>query len=166
MGKKASILLMSLVLLTMTASAVLAGGWGMGGSMGSGIDSQMGVYCGMGSPRGNGLGRWGSLELTAEQEEKLLDIRQKLAKETLDLRQQLQRHSLELRRLWAADSPDQAAINKELVAMTPLRIELHNKMKQAQAEMESILTPEQLEKLKSLPPGFSRQGQGLRRGRK
>ena len=160
MQKKGLIIGLSLVLTIMTATTVLAGGWGMGIGGGSlGANDRLG-----GGAQGRGLRRL-DLDLSPEQSEKLLTIQQELAKDTLELRQQLQRLNLELRQLWAAEAPDQTAINQKLAAMTPLRLELNNKVNQAQKQIESTLTPEQLAKYEEFQPGTPSQGGRFRRGK-
>nr|WP_269206144.1 Spy/CpxP family protein refolding chaperone [Capillibacterium thermochitinicola] len=139
----------------MTTTAALAAGWGMG--FGGGI----GVACGL--PGAQGI-QWRNLDLTPEQSEKILTIRQEFAKDTLELRQQLQRAQLELHQLWAAENPDQTAINQKLAAMTPLRLELKKKIQEAQKQIESILTPEQLEQYNNFRP-FTPGGRGRFRPR-
>lgn len=163
MQKKGLIVGLSLVLTIMTAATALAGGWGMG--LGGGMSGSLGSNCGLGrGAQGKGLGRLDQ-DLTPEQLEKLLTIQQELTKDTLELRQQLQRLNLELRQLWAAKAPDQDAINQKLAAMTPLRLELNNKIQQAQKQIESTLTPEQLAKYKEFQQVTRGQCGRSRRGR-
>lgn len=140
MRKKTLIVGLSLALIIITTTTALAAGWGMG------FGGGMGVACGLNGSQRN---RLGNLELTPEQTKKILTIRQELAKDTLELRQQLQQINLELRYLWTAEAPDQTAINQKLAAMTPLRLELTKKIQEAQKQIESILTPEQLEQYKN-----------------
>ena len=163
MQKKTLIVGLSIVLTIMTAASALAGGWGMG--FGGGMGGALGSNCRLGGgAQGRGLSRL-DLDLSPEQAEKLLTIQQELTKDTLELRQQLQRLNLELRQLWAAEAPDQDAINQKLAAVTPLRLELNNEIQQAQKAIESTLTPEQLAKYKEFQPVTRGQGGRSRRGR-
>lgn len=89
------------------------------------------------------------LELTPEQEEQILTIRQEFERDSLELRQKLRRAKLELEELWAAKSPDEAAMNRKLAEITPLKIELRKMALEAERKIRSVLTREQLEKLDS-----------------
>lgn len=90
-----------------------------------------------------------SLKLTPKQEEQILTIRQEFERDSLELRQKLRRAKLELEQLWAAKSPDEAAINRKLAEITPLKIELRNMALEAEKKIRNVLTREQLEKLES-----------------
>ena len=147
MRKKTLIVGLSLALIIITTTTALAAGWGMG------FGGGMGVACGLNGSQRN---RLGNLELTPEQTKKILTIRQELAKDTLELRQQLQQFKLELHYLWTAENPDQTVINQKLAAITSLRLELTKKIGQAQKQIVSTLTPEQLElynNVQSFTPG-------------
>ncbi|NLW55582.1 MAG: periplasmic heavy metal sensor [Firmicutes bacterium] len=154
MRKKFSILVVSLFLFLTTALTVTAGYRGLG-------DGPNPNYRFIGRQKA-WTGRRLGLELTPDQQEKMLQLRQKLERETLELRHRLQQLNLELRHLWKAEQPDQNAINQKLTEMIPLRIELHSKSQQAREALESILTPEQLEKWKSSQPNFPGRGRRFR----
>lgn len=89
------------------------------------------------------------LNLTPKQEEQILTIRQEFQRDSLELRQKLQRAKMELRQLWAAKSPDEAAINEKLAEITPVKIELRNMALEAEKKIRNVLTREQLEKFES-----------------
>ncbi len=150
MRKRVSILVVSMALLLVAAVTVAAAPLGPGGAVK--------IHQRFAGRQGAWVGKRPGLELTPEQQEKILQIKQQLEKETLELRHQLQQLHFELRRLWGAEHPDQTAIQQKLSEMVPLRIELRKKNQQARAALENILTPEQLEKLKSSQPAFPRPG--------
>lgn len=93
------------------------------------------------------------LKLTAEQEQKILEIRQKHAREVLPIRQELQKKRLELRRLWSAEKPDAAAIEGKMKEMVPLQVKLRMKALAVRDEIKTILTPEQQKIFESFRPG-------------
>src|SRR5690606_8529681 len=82
------------------------------------------------------------LDLTPEQEKQILAIHQEFYRNSLALRQRLQQLRLELRRLWAEEKPDEAAINRKLTEMTPLRIKLRAMALETREEVKRVLTPE------------------------
>lgn len=102
------------------------------------------------------------LNLTPEQEQKLLEIRQKHAREVLPLRQELQKKHLELRQLWHVEKPNASTIEEKMKEMVPLQVKLRMKALEMRNEMKALLTPEQLKKFEEFRPGrsFGRRGWG------
>lgn len=87
------------------------------------------------------------LNLTSEQQQKLLVIRQDFQKETQSLRFEMQKKQLELRELWSAKSLNQSAIESKEKEVTGLRIQMANKARTMQDRMKKVLTADQLKKL-------------------
>lgn len=94
------------------------------------------------SRKGNFISK---LNLTPEQEQKLLEIRQRHAREILPLRQELQKKRLELNRLWEAEKPNATAIERKMIEMVPLQVKMRMKAMTMRDEIRAILTPEQQE---------------------
>lgn len=86
------------------------------------------------------------LELTPEQQQKLLAIRQEFQKETQPLRFEIQRKQLELRQLWSAQMLNQSAIEAKTKEVAGLRVQMVKKSRAMQEKMKSILTAEQRRK--------------------
>jgi Spy/CpxP family protein refolding chaperone len=107
---------------------------------------------------GNG-GGWGckgggnfginSLNLTAEQQQKILAIRQEFQKNTLALRQEMRKKRQELQPLWSADTINQGAIDAKTREMNSLRIQMVQKSREMSGKIKAVLTPEQLKQLES-----------------
>lgn len=91
------------------------------------------------------------LGLTAQQQQQLLQIRQGFQKDILALRHSLQQKQLELRQLWQAEKLDQKRIEVKTKEVTALRVQLAVKSGQMQEKLKSVLTEEQLTKLKERP---------------
>jgi Spy/CpxP family protein refolding chaperone len=128
--KKILLIGLALVMLVgMVAFAAMAAGDGWG--------------CG---PRGehHRFAMMDKLNLTLEQRQKMLEIRQGFEKDTLALRYDLRQKNQELRKLWRADSLDSNAIQSKSNEIIALRIKLVTKMRVMRDKMKSILTPEQL----------------------
>ena len=88
-----------------------------------------------------------NLNLTSEQQQKLLVIRQDFQKETQPLRFEIQKKQLELRQLWSAESLNQSVIESKEKEVTGLRVQMVNKARTMQDKMKSVLTADQLKKL-------------------
>ncbi|NLW47501.1 MAG: Spy/CpxP family protein refolding chaperone [Firmicutes bacterium] len=87
------------------------------------------------------------LNLTPEQELKILRIRQDFQKETQPLRFEMQRKQLELRHLWAAKILDQSKIETKEKEVSGLRVQIINKARGMREKVENTLTAEQRSKL-------------------
>lgn len=130
----------------------------------------VGMISGSAFAGGYGLNQTGSskifknLELTWEQQQKLLAIRQDFQKETQPLRFEIQRKQLELRQLWSAQTLNQSAIENKTKEIAGLRVQMVKKARAMQERMKSILTAEQRRKWEE---NFSRPNPGAgRRGRR
>ena len=109
--------------------------------------------------KGKGSEFINKLNLTEEQQEKLLTIRQDFQKDTQSLRFDLQKKNQELRKLWAETPLNQTTIDAKTKEVTALKIQMANKMQVMRDKTKTILTPDQL---KQFDNGFS--GQGHRKG--
>lgn len=102
------------------------------------------------------------LNLTFEQQQKLLAIRQDFQKETQPLRFEIQKKQLELRQLWSAQTLNQSAIESKEKEIAGLRVQMVKKARAMQEKMKSVLTPEQRRKweevLSQRNPGAGRRG--------
>ena len=101
------------------------------------------------------------LDLTPEQQLKILDIRRDFEKDTMTLRFEMERKNLELQQLWAAEPLDQKAIETKTQEIAGLRVQLTNKSQTMQEQMKKVLTEEQLKKLDEKKPDHLR-GKGKR----
>lgn len=101
---------------------------------------------GQGFKQASDRGFFRELDLTSEQQQKLLAIRQDFQKETQSLRFDLQKKQLELRQLWSAESLNQNAIEAKEKEVTGLRVQLANKARVMQEKMKKVLTADQLKK--------------------
>jgi Spy/CpxP family protein refolding chaperone len=97
--------------------------------------------------KGGPNGIYKTLNLTLEQQQKMLAVRQDFQKDTLVLRIDLQKRSQELRQLWAADPLSQTAIDTKTRDINTLKIQMVSKMRVMQEKIKGILTAEQLKKL-------------------
>ena len=149
--KKGLATIVALVLLgTISLSAFAYGdGWGRSGNQ-------------MGSPRL----LLKDLNLSPEQQQKLLIIRQDYQKDTQTLRFEMQKKQLELRQLWSAQALNRNEIEAKEKEVASLRVQLVTKVRAMQEKMKGVLTPEQLKKfeedVKNCNPGA---GPGRRPGR-
>jgi Spy/CpxP family protein refolding chaperone len=126
--RKTLLIMISVVLLIgIVAFAAIAYGRGAGmGQMGSGI------------------GYNNTHNLTPEQHEKILAIRQDFQKETQKFRFDLQKKNLELQGLWAAQPLDQKAIDAKTKEVTALQVKITAKAREMHDKIKSVLTAEQL----------------------
>lgn len=123
---------------------------------------------------GNGRGRSGdqmgkpgffqNLNLSPEQQQKLLEVKQDYQRETQSLRFEMQKKQLELRQLWSASTLNRSAIEAKEKEVTGIRVQLVTKARAMQDKMKSILTAEQLKKLEEY--GFNRNSGAGVRGRR
>jgi Spy/CpxP family protein refolding chaperone len=103
------------------------------------------------------------LDLTFDQQQKILAIRQDFQKDTLSLRFDLQEKNLELRQLWEANPLNQTAIEAKTKEVTDLRVQMTTKAQAMHEKIKSVLTAEQLKKLndnnrQNYGPGPGRRG--------
>lgn len=107
------------------------------------------------------------LNLTFEQQQKFLAIRQDFQKDTQTLRFDFQKKNLELRQLWAANPLNQSAIDVKTKEVTALEVKLTTKAQEMQDKIKGVLTAEQLKQWNdtgfNCGPGM--RGQSRRGGR-
>ncbi len=103
------------------------------------------------------------LNLTAEQKEKIANLRLTFKEETLDLYSQLARKRLEIQKLLREESLDLTRVYGLVDEMAPIQAEIQKKAIEFGLKVKNLLTKEQLEKLPGL--GFG-QGFGRARGRR
>jgi len=126
-----------------------------GGEFGpGGMRSQQ--HWGMMARRGAGMrgfamrrGRIEGLDLTEAQRKKLADIRDQHAKTAINQRASVELAALELRKLMRADKPDVGAVERQIDKIASLRATLTKNRVTGMLEARALLTPEQLEKLRS-----------------
>lgn len=129
--------------------------WGYG--MGPGMMGYYGMGPGMAVPYGGpGMGGgmqspW-SLDLTAEQQAKLNQIRDEARNKQWSLMVQMRDEMAKVRGLYAAKTWDEKAIAQEFEQFTKLRQQMFDNMMEARKSMEGVLSKEQLEKLRSFWP--------------
>ena len=116
-------------------------GYGHGPGMG------MGMMEGQGG-RGPGMmGAYG-LDLSPEQEDKVLAIREEHRRKNWDAMGKLEGEEYKLRRLENAGSPDTKAIVEQQKRVDELRREMLASRLEMRKEMEAVLTPEQRKQLR------------------
>jgi Spy/CpxP family protein refolding chaperone len=94
-------------------------------------------------------GRIEDLDLTEAQRKKLADIRDQHAKTAINQRASVELAALELRKLMRADKPDVGAVERQIDKIASLRATLTKNRVTGMLEARALLTPEQLEKLRS-----------------
>ncbi|WP_049757125.1 Spy/CpxP family protein refolding chaperone [Ammonifex degensii] len=100
------------------------------------------------------------LGLTSEQLAQIRDIQQQMYNQTRDLRIKLMDAMFELRQLRWQENPDRAAIDAKIKEIKNLRDQLRQAAREYRQKMDSILTPEQKEKLQSLRGSRGWHGRG------
>ena len=138
MKKSFAILMLVALLIGSLSLGVLAQGQGQG----------WGKNCGPNSGKGPGGGMgFQALDLSADQQKQMLEIRQAFERDTLSLRTEMQKTNQELRKLWTAKPLDQKAIVAKNGVVTGLQVQMGTKAKEMQAKIKAVLTAEQLKKL-------------------
>jgi len=94
------------------------------------------------------------LNLTAEQKEKIADLRLTFKEETLELRAELRKKNLELQKLLLKESPDVTRVYGLVDEMAPIQAEIRKKTIEFWLNLKSLLTREQLDKLPGLGSGW------------
>jgi zinc resistance-associated protein len=117
----------------------------------------------------------GMKDLTPEQAGKIFDLKEKFHADTAALRKQMMVNELELAALWAAEKPDQNAIQAKQKERNALRAQMQEKMTAFHSEAKIIapdfsmgmgmwdLTPEQAGKIFDLKEKFHADTAGLRK---
>ncbi|OGF13590.1 MAG: hypothetical protein A2W00_07805 [Candidatus Eisenbacteria bacterium RBG_16_71_46] len=100
-------------------------------------------------------GMWGprmmaQLELTAQQREKITQLRDAQQRKGIQARADMQLASLDLHKLMRADKPDQRAINAQIDRVSSLRAAMQKSHVAAMLSMRAVLTDEQRAKLSQL----------------
>jgi Spy/CpxP family protein refolding chaperone len=93
---------------------------------------------------GHGVYYNDTLNLTPEQEEKLLTIHQDFQKDTQTLRFDWQKKNLELRQLWATKPLKQEAIDAKAKEVAAIQVKMTAKIQEMQDKIKGVLTVEQL----------------------
>lgn len=121
---------------------------------------------------GRGPGKWAAeLNLSKEQQDKLIELRKKHWEQVKPLRDEMFQKRQEMRQLFANPATDDATILEKQKQITALQQKMQEKMVQFRLEQRKVYTPEQLNKMKDLPQGFGRgacggygKGRGFGRG--
>ncbi len=128
--------------------------------------SGLAIAAGPGFGWGNNFncpGGFDQLNLTADQNTKLNDVREKTWKETVTLRNQMQTKRLELQTLWSNPNPDKDKVLAKQKELNDLRNTLQAKMTDSRLEARKVLTPEQAAQVAGSGPGLGFGGGGMRR---
>ena len=112
--------------------------WGMMGHRGPGMRGEFAMRR-----------RLEDLDLTDGQRKKLAEIRDTHAKTAINQRASVELASLDLRKLMRADKPDVGAVERQIDKIASLRAALAKNRVTGLLEARALLTPEQLEKLRS-----------------
>jgi len=143
-------------LVLLLAGLVVAGLAGSAAAYGSGaktLGSQGRKFVGKGWTGKQTVDLASRLNLTAEQKEKIANLRLSFKGETLDLRTELTRKRLEIQKLLLEESPDLTRVYALVDEMAPIQAEIQKKAIEFRLRLKSLLTSEQLEKLPGLGLG-------------
>ena len=127
--------------LALTATAALARGPGHGRGFGPGF-----------AP-GPGTGYPAIPNLTAEQSAQIKALQEAFVKETEPLQKEMAARGAELRGLRFAPNADAAVFKAKQEELFSLRTQLQEKRSGLRAEVQKLLTPEQLARLPAAGPG-------------
>lgn len=125
-----------------------------------------GPCIGKGGKSGKGGDCLVDLDLSYEQQEKILEIRQRYTREIQPICHDLQKKRLELKKLWGAKNPSQNAIIAKRQQMVADQVKLQFKKRAVQEEIKKVLTPEQLKKFETKTDCFQGFKSGRRHGRR
>lgn len=158
-----SLTMLTAALLFITAGINAQPGRGFGRGQGQGMGPGMGR--GMGPGDGslicNRLDAW--LDLTDEQEEKILDLRVDIQKKILPRRNEIGEKRARLHTLMTSDPSDESEINQLIDEIGHLRTEIHKAMVDHHLGIRKVLTKDQKVLFDSRFPGGK--GSGFRGGR-
>ena len=130
-------------------------GCGMKGGMGRGMAGGSRGGPGMMGPGmgpGNGpMLRLQGLDLTADQQKKLADIHERLARQTIQSQADLRIATMDLQKLMRDDTPDKAKIDAQIDRIAQLRVLMAKSRMAALLEVRAMLSPEQLKKWQAGP---------------
>jgi Spy/CpxP family protein refolding chaperone len=120
----------------------------MNGEMGRGMEGgpMRGPGMGPGMGAGNGRMMLQGLDLTAEQQKKLADIRERQERLAVQAQADLRLATMDLQKLMRADTPDQAKIDAQIDRVAQLRAQMQKSRTATLLEVRAMLTPEQLKK--------------------
>jgi Spy/CpxP family protein refolding chaperone len=142
--------------------AGLVGSAAVYGSENKTLGSQGRTFVGKGRPGKHTLGLASRLNLTAEQKEKMANLRLTFKEETLELRTEIARKRLEIQKLLLEESPDLTRVYGLVDEMAPIQAEIQKKAIEFGLKLKGLLTKEQLDKLPGL--GFGLGGFMKQRG--
>lgn len=131
----------------------MMGGYGPGYGMGQGMMGGYGPGYGMG-PGMMGHRNYRDLNLSADQQSKIAQIRKAMRTKQSALMDDLLDAHDALQDLYDADKQDAAAINKQYKAIDDLRRQMVDNAVDAHNQINAILTKEQREKLKDRGRGY------------
>lgn len=131
----------------------------MGGKDGGKGGGKMGGMGGMGGMHRGGMdvplhvtGPLRHMDLTPDQDRKILKIQDELRKKHHEVRGRMMDEQVKLRDLYFADKQDKAAILAEYKKIADLRLQLVETGLDAQGKIDGVLTKEQRDMLKSHHP--------------
>ena len=112
------------------------------------------------------MGIFRDLNLTLDQQQKIMTIRQDFEKDTLTIRNDMQKKNSELRQLWKANPLDQTAIDSKTKEINTIKIQMITKMRVMREKMKAVLTADQLKKINDFKQNhqFGPGGMGKRGG--
>lgn len=139
-----------LIILGAVMALLVSSTWVIAGPFGTG--------CGGGHGRWMGLHALSSLNLTADQAEKLRSMKESFMKEVGPLRLQIFEKRAELRLLWIQTSPDPKRIKATQKEIGELWAQVRDKITDFRLAIRHVLTPDQVSQL--LARGLWR-GKGL-----
>lgn len=96
------------------------------------------------------VGNYNDLNLTLEQQQKIMAIRQEFQRDTLILRNDIRKKRNELQQLWTADQLNQTTIDAKTKEMNVLKVQMVTKQKAMREKIKGILTAEQFKKMNEL----------------
>jgi Spy/CpxP family protein refolding chaperone len=133
--------------LALIGTAALAWGPGLGGGFGAG------PAFGRGFGAGPGSGYPAIPNLTAEQTAQIKALQEAFLKETEPLQKEMAAKGSELRGFRFAPNSDAAAARAKQEELFALRTQFQEKGNNLRAEVQKVLTPEQLAQLPAVGPG-------------
>lgn len=105
-----------------------------------------------GNQRGQFQGRcFEMLDLTAEQEEAIADLRYEHQMQAVELRSKLAQNRLKLEKLFDEENVDETAVMNIVAENNDIHDQLATNRMEMRLKMNSLLTPEQKEELKDRP---------------
>ncbi|MFQ5835017.1 MAG: Spy/CpxP family protein refolding chaperone [bacterium] len=148
MRKKWLVLVVAALVVVGLVGSAAAHGWGT-----KAPGSQGQRFVGKDRPGKHTFGPRNRLNLTAEQKDRIANLRLTFKEETLELRSQLARKRLEVQKLLLEESPDLTRVYDLVDEMAPIHAEIQKKAIGFRSKVKSLLTKEQLEKLPGLGLG-------------